>query len=146
MNKLKDTKVGKLLATKAPKVLELAGELLPDKGLLGIVKNLVQDDKTLTPEEKKQLHIELVELYELEVADRDSARNREIEMAKAGANDWMMNLTGVVGLVCFMFVVYAVVYIPEVLHNELFVHLMGMVEGVVIGNIFAFYYGTSSKK
>lgn len=146
MNRLKDTKVGKLLATKAPKVLELAGDLLPDKGLLGIVKNLVQDDKTLTPEEKKQLHIELVELYELEVADRDSARNREIEMAKAGANDWMMNLTGVVGLVCFMFVVYAVVYIPEVLHNELFVHLMGMVEGVVIGNIFAFYYGTSSKK
>ena len=146
MNKLKDTKVGKLLAAKAPKVLELAGDLLPDKGLLGIVKNLVQDDKTLSPEEKKQLHIELVELYELEVADRDSARNREIEMAKAGANDWMMNLTGVVGLVCFMFVVYAVVYIPEVLHNELFVHLMGMVEGVVIGNIFAFYYGTSSKK
>ena len=67
-------------------------------------------------------------------------------MAKAGGNDWMMNLTGVVGLFCFIFIVYSVVYIPEVLHNELFVHLMGMVEGVVIGNIFAFYYGTSSKK
>lgn len=146
MNRLKDTKVGKLLATKAPKVLELAGDLLPDKGLLGIVKNLVQDDKTLTPEEKKQLHIELVELYELEVADRDSARNREIEMAKAGANDWMMNLTGVIGLMCFVFIVYSVVYVPTVSENDLFVHLMGMVEGVVIGNIFAFYYGTSSKK
>ena len=80
------------------------------------------------------------------MADRDSARKREVEMAKAGGNDWMMNLTGVVGLFCFIFIVYSVVYIPEVLHNELFVHLMGMVEGVVIGNIFAFYYGTSSKK
>jgi hypothetical protein len=146
MNKLKDTKVGKLLKEKAPQVLALAGNLLPDKGLLGIVKNLVQDDKTLTSEEKTQLHKELVDLYELEVADRDSARKREIEMAKAGASDWMMNLTGVIGLMCFVFILYSVVYIPTVSDNDLFVHLMGMIEGVVIGNIFAFYYGTSSKK
>jgi len=146
MNKLKDTKVGKLLKEKAPQVLALAGNLLPDKGLLGIVKNLVQDDKTLTSEEKTQLHKELVDLYELEVADRDSARKREIEMAKAGASNWMMNLTGVIGLMCFVFILYSVVYIPTVSDNDLFVHLMGMIEGVVIGNIFAFYYGTSSKK
>lgn len=146
MNKLKDTKVGKLLKEKAPQVLALAGNLLPDKGLLGIVKNIVQDDKTLTSEEKTQLHKELVNLYELEVADRDSARKREIEMAKAGASDWMMNLTGVIGLMCFVFILYSVVYIPTVSDNDLFVHLMGMIEGVVIGNIFAFYYGTSSKK
>jgi len=104
MNKLKDTKVGKLLKEKAPQVLALAGNLLPDKGLLGIVKNIVQDDKTLTSEEKTQLHKELVDLYELEVADRDSARKREIEMAKAGASDWMMNLKGVIGLMCFVFI------------------------------------------
>jgi hypothetical protein len=146
MNKLKDTKVGKLLKEKAPQVLALAGNLLPDKGLLGIVKNLVQDDKTLTSEEKTQLHKELVDLYELEVADRDSARKREIEMAKAGASNFMMNLTGVIGLMCFVFILYSVVYIPTVSDNDLFVHLMGMIEGVVIGNIFAFYYGTSSKK
>ena len=146
MNKLKDTKVGKLLKEKAPQVLALAGNLLPDKGLLGIVKNIVQDDKTLTSEEKTQLHKELVDLYELEVADRDSARKREIEMAKAGASNFMMNLTGVIGLMCFVFILYSVVYIPTVSDNDLFVHLMGMIEGVVIGNIFAFYYGTSSKK
>lgn len=146
MNKLKDSKIGKLLKEKAPKVLELIGDVLPSNGTMGIIKNIISKDPDLTPEEKKQLHNQVTELYKLEVADRDSARNREIEMAKAGGNDWMMNVTGVVGLSCFMFVVYAVVYIPEVLHNELFVHLMGMVEGVVIGNIFAFYYGTSSKK
>jgi succinate dehydrogenase hydrophobic anchor subunit len=67
-------------------------------------------------------------------------------MAKAGASDWMMNLTGVIGLMCFVFILYSVVYIPTVSDNDLFVHLMGMIEGVVIGNIFAFYYGTSSKK
>ena len=145
MKQLKDTKIGQLLKEKAPQIFDVAKNLLPDAGLLGVVKNLVTQSN-LTPEEKSELHKQLVELYKLEVEDRDSARKREIEMAKSGANDWMMNVTGVVGLSCFMFVVYAVVYIPDVLHNELFVHLMGMVEGVVIGNIFAFYYGTSSKK
>jgi len=146
MKKFKDTKLGKFIKLKAPKVLEVAGDLLPDEGLLGVVKNLIDNEPDLSPEEKQQIHEQLVELYKLEVQDRDSARKREVEITKAGGNDWMMNVTGVVGLSCFMFVVYAVVYIPDVLHNELFVHLMGMVEGVVIGNIFAFYYGTSSKK
>ena len=46
----------------------------------------------------------------------------------------------------FAFIIYAVVYVPTVTDNDLFVHLMGMVEGVVISNIFAYYYGTSSNK
>ena len=146
MKKLKDTKIGLLLKEKAPKVLELIGDVLPSSGTMGILKNIISKDPDLTPEEKAELHNRVIELYKLEVADRDSARKREIEMAKSGGNDWMMNVTGVVGLTCFVFIIYSVVYIPEVLDNELFIHLMGMVEGVVIGNIFAFYYGTSSKK
>ena len=146
MKKLKDTKIGVLLKEKAPKILELIGDVLPSNGTMGILKNIISKDPDLTPEEKAELHNRVIELYKLEVADRDSARKREVEIAKAGGNDWMMNVTGVVGLTCFVFIIYSVVYIPEVLDNELFIHLMGMVEGVVIGNIFAFYYGTSSKK
>jgi len=146
MKKIKDTKIGKLLKEKVPHVLDIVGDFLPEQGTLGVIKNIISKEPELTPEQKAELHNQVTELYKLEVADRDSARQREVEMAKSGANDWMMNLTGVVGLTCFVFIVYSVVYVPEVLHNELFVHLMGMVEGVVIGNIFAFYYGTSSKK
>tara|TARA_R110000782_G_scaffold110445_1_gene199783 strand:+ start:1036 stop:1476 length:441 start_codon:yes stop_codon:yes gene_type:complete len=146
MNKFRDTKIGKILSEKAPKILDVVGDLLPDKGLLGVVKNLVNNEPTLSTEDKAQIHQQLVQLYKLEVQDRDSARKREVEMVKAGASDWMMNLTGVTGLFCFVFIVYSVVYIPTVSENDLFVHLMGMIEGVVIGNIFAFYYGTSSKK
>jgi hypothetical protein len=146
MKKLKETKLGKLLKEKAPKILDIIGDVLPSSGTMGILKNIISKDPDLTPEQKAELHNQVTELYKLEVADRDSARKREVDISKAGGNDWMMNLTGVVGLFCFIFIVYSVVYIPEVLHNELFVHLMGMVEGVVIGNIFAYYYGTSSKK
>jgi len=145
VKKLQDTKIGQILKEKAPQVFEVAKNLLPDKGLLGVVKNLVSQSN-ISKEDKEQIHKQLVEFYELEVRDRDSARDREVKMAEAGRSDWMMNVTGVIGLACFVFIIYAVVYIPQVLDNELFIHLMGMVEGVVIGNIFAFYYGTSSKK
>ena len=146
MKKLKDTKIGLLLKEKSPKILDLIGDVLPSSGTMGILKNIISKDPDLTPEEKAELHNRVIELYKLEVADRDSARKREVEITKAGGNDFMMNITGIIGLTCFVFIVYSVVYIPAVLDNELFIHLMGMVEGVVIGNIFAFYYGTSSKK
>lgn len=144
--KFKDTKLGKFLGKTAPHILDIAGDLLPDAGVLGVVKNLVEKDERISPEDKKEALAQTKEMYELEIKDRESARNREIEVKKTGDKDLMMMLTGIVGLLSFMFVIYAVVYEEGVLHNELFVHLMGMIEGVVISNIFAYYYGTSSEK
>ena len=141
--KFKDTKVGKFLLKKLP---DLVSGILPDKGILGVLKNIIDSDDTTAPEEKEQLHKELVEFYELEVADRDSARRREVEVAKTGKKDIMMLATGLTGLLSFIFMIYAVVYIPSVMENDLFVHLMGMIEGVVVSNIFAYYYGTSAKQ
>lgn len=136
----KETKVGKFLLDKLP---NLAGDILPDKGVLGIVKNLIDSDDSMGEAEKDAMY---KELYELEIADRDSARKREVEVKKAGGQDYMMFITGIVGLASFVFTIYAVVYVPSVIENDLFVHLMGMIEGVVISNIFAYYYGTSSDK
>jgi hypothetical protein len=143
--KFKETKVGKFLAKIAPGILGVAGDLLPDVGVLSIVKNLIEKDETITPEDKIAALEQVKSMYELEVQDRDSARNREIEVKKTGSTDIMMLATGLVGLFSFMFIIYAVVYEPTVLENDLFVHLMGMVEGVVISNIFAYYYGTSAQ-
>jgi uncharacterized protein YqhQ len=136
----KETAVGKFLLNKLPGAVT---DVLPDKGVLGIIKNLIDTDDSISTEEKIALK---KELYEIEVADRDSARKREVEVKKAGGQDWMMFVTGIVGLLSFVFMIYAVVYIPSVTENDLFVHLMGMIEGVVISNIFAYYYGTSSDK
>ena len=144
--KFKNTKLGKFLANTAPNILDIAGDLLPDAGVLGIVKNLIEKDEAISPEDKKVALAKTKEMYDLEIKDRDSARSREVEVKKTGSKDIMMMLTGIVGLVSFLFIIYAVVYEEGVLHNELFVHLMGMVEGVVISNIFAYYYGSSAEK
>ena len=72
--KLKDSNIGKWLKDKAPDILNVAGELLPDAGLLGAVGKMIDESK-LTPEDKAQAHAHIVELYQLEVQDRESARN-----------------------------------------------------------------------
>lgn len=48
--KIKDTKVGQWLREKAPSVLDVVGDVLPDRGVLGVVKNLVDKDPTLDSE------------------------------------------------------------------------------------------------
>lgn len=141
--KFKDTAVGKFITDKLP---DFAANILPEKGVLGIVKNLLDVDKDLTPEQKEQMHKELIELYNLEVADRDSARKREIEVAKTGKKDYMFNITGLVGLSVFVFIVYAItaIEIPED-NKEVWIHLIGICEGIVL-SIFGFFYGSSSDR
>jgi hypothetical protein len=118
--KFKDTKLGGWLSTNAPKVLDVVGDLLPDQGALGVVKNLIQNDPDLEPSQKAEF---ARIAFELESADRASARQREVEVVKAtGKIDWMMVITGIVGLLSFMFTIYAVVYIESVKENELFIH------------------------
>lgn len=145
----KNTKIGGWLKKAAPHIIEIVGDALPEKGALGIIKNLIQKDDKLTEGEKEEalglIKLDL-EAFELELKDRDSARNREIEIAKTGNKDIMMICTGAVGLLSFLFTIYAVVFIPSVNDNKLFTHLMGMIEGVVVGNIFAYYYGASVNK
>jgi len=49
--KIKDTGLGKWLKSKAPNVLDVVGDLLPDSGGLGIVKNLIDKDPDVNTDE-----------------------------------------------------------------------------------------------
>ena len=139
----KDTKVGQFLLKKLPGIV---GDALPDKGVLGILKNIIDSDPDVSSEEKAQLHNELASIYELEVADRDSARKREVEKAKTGDFDFMFNLTGVIGLGAFAFIVYAIVYLEVPENNkEFWIHLIGICEGIVL-SIFGYFYGSAVRK
>jgi hypothetical protein len=139
--RFKDTAVGKFLMTKVP---EFAGAALTE-GPLEALRTLIDGDASIGPEEKARLHRELVEAYKAEVADRDSARNREAEIAKSGKNDWLFNLTGVVGLGAFAVIIWAILDLEIPAENkELFYHLIGIVEGVAL-SIYGYYFGTSMK-
>lgn len=51
--KIRDTKLGSWLRDKAPGILDTVGDLLPDSGGLGVVKNLLDKDPDIDPEEAK---------------------------------------------------------------------------------------------
>jgi hypothetical protein len=75
----KETKLYKFLSEKAPKVLNVIGDVLPDKGVLGIVKNLIDSDPDIPAEDKlefqKLLQDHEKEMYALEIDDRKDARD-----------------------------------------------------------------------
>ena len=52
--KLKETKVGSFLASKAPALLNKIGDILPDQGIFGVVKNLITSDTKIKAVDKEQ--------------------------------------------------------------------------------------------
>ena len=69
--KFKDTKVGQFLTNKVPGILGVVGDVLPDAGVLGIVKGLIEKepDIVLPPEDKekamKLLELDMIEMQEI---------------------------------------------------------------------------------
>ena len=66
--KFKDTKVGKFLLGKSG-IINVISNILPDQGALGMVKNLIDKDEDLTPQDKetalKLLEQDTIELQEI---------------------------------------------------------------------------------
>lgn len=72
VKKFNETKIGAFLASKAPKVLSAIGDVLPNQGTLGVVKNLITSDTKIKAVDKEQA-LKLIEqdLQELkEVSSR----------------------------------------------------------------------------
>ncbi len=67
--KFKDTKVGQFLLNNNSGIVNTIGDVLPSKGILGIVKGLIDKDKVLPPEDKekalKLLEMDMVEMQEV---------------------------------------------------------------------------------
>ena len=70
--KIKDTKIGAFLKNKAPDILQAVSGILPDKGGLGIVKNLISSDSSIGPEDKEMA----LKILEQEVAEMDNISRR----------------------------------------------------------------------
>ncbi len=70
--KFKDTRVGKFLVKAAPSILNVAGDLLPDAGVLGMVKQLISNDSALPPKDKE----EALKLIELDIIEAQEVSKR----------------------------------------------------------------------
>lgn len=80
--KIKDTKLGAWLRDKAPSVLGTVGDLLPDQGALGLVKNLLDKEPNIDPAEA-QAKIDAEVRFQENVTERWKAdMGSDIKLAK----------------------------------------------------------------
>ena len=70
--KFKDTRVGKFLVKAAPNILGVASDLLPDAGVLGMVKQLISNDSDLPTKDKE----EALKLIELDIIEAQEISKR----------------------------------------------------------------------
>jgi len=67
--KFKDTKVGQFLLNNGSGIVNTIGDVLPNNGVLGLVKGLIDKDDSLPPEDKekalKLLEMDMVEMQEV---------------------------------------------------------------------------------
>ena len=68
--KFSQTKVGMFLSKNAPGILETVGDVLPDSGVMGLVKNLIKKEPdTVLPAEDKEKAMKLLELDIIEMQE-----------------------------------------------------------------------------
>ena len=63
---IRKTALGSWLHGKAPHLLDAVGDLLPDRGGLGVLKRILDKDDQLSPEDKEQLEMMIAQRHELE--------------------------------------------------------------------------------
>ena len=149
MKPLKDTKLGSWLSEKAPKIFSAVGEVLPEKGVLGIIRNIIHSDPDLTTEQKlefeKMEHDFETEIFSLEIQDKDSARKREQEFVKVtGHMDWMQTAVGVLVMSSFLAALVLIGFKEIPSKNEhLMINAIGIMEGLVL-SVVSYYYGSSA--
>lgn len=145
MKPFKETKVGIFLREKAPHILDKVGDVLPDSGVLGIVKGLISSDDKVDPAVKAEF-LKLEHEFQLELLkDVQNARNRETEFVKAtGHIDWMQTAVGSLILIAFMACLFMIGFkkLPEG-SEHLMVNALGIIEGLV-GMVVGYYYGSSA--
>ena len=76
--KFKDTKVGKFLLGAGSGIVDVVGDLLPNSGIMGVVKNLIDKDPTLPPEDKEKA----MKLLELDMIEMNCKLNRKLSKPK----------------------------------------------------------------
>jgi len=91
--KFNETKVGKFLSKTAPGILNIAGDVLPDAGVFGLVKNLIHKDPTL-PVEDKEKALKLLELDVIEMQEISKRWNSDMK-----SDSWLSKNTRPMSLI-----------------------------------------------
>ena len=106
--KFKDTKVGQFLLGKSG-IVNSISEVLPDRGLLGMVKNLIKGDKELTPVDKETA----LKLLEQDMVEMQEVSKRWV--ADMASDSWLSKNTRPLSLIFLTVMTMALIWVDS--HN-----------------------------
>jgi hypothetical protein len=135
MNKIKDTKLGEWLKSQAPSIFDTVGDLLPEKGVLGVVKNLI-DKEDLTHEQK----VEFDKLkYEQEMNAQNNVTKRwEADMSSDAKIAKVIRPGTMIALMLFFMIVMIWDGVdPSFMPPESYISLLEILMLTVFGAYFA---------
>lgn len=149
--KFKDTGFGKLLLKKIPSALGIVGDLVPDRGVLGVVKNIIKKDDKISPAERLELE-EAFQSFELEqerlsLENTKDARSQNIKiqdsanatkLAKNAA--YYIDFAIVAATICLLFII-CFVKMPE--QNEKIAYMIFGTFLTLCGTVVNFHRGSS---
>jgi len=108
--KFKETKVGQFLLGKSG-VLDSLADVLPDKGLLGVVKNLIDRDETLPPPDKEMA----LKLLQQDIVEAQEVSKRwESDMT---SDSWLSKNTRPMSLIFLTIMTIAFIWVDS--HHEI---------------------------
>ncbi len=137
--KIRDTKLGKWLKEKAPDVLDTVGDLLPDSGGLGVVKNLLGGKPDLDPVEV-QARLDAEVQFQNNVSERWKAdMGSDVKLAK-----YIRPITLIALMVMFMGTMIAdsLDYLPFNVKNS----YVSLLEILMLTSFGAYFAGRTIEK
>lgn len=136
--RIRDTKLGKWLKEKAPHLLDLVGDLLPDSGGLGIVKNLISKEDVSQEEALAMIQAEIQ--FQEQVTYRwEADMNGDVKIAQ-----YIRPLTLV--LLLSMFIVLAVADSVEAWNFDVKDSYVSLLEILMLTAFGAYFAGRSIEK
>ena len=105
--KFHETKVGQFLSQAAPGILGTVGEVLPNNGVLGLVKNLIHKDPALPVEDKEKA----LKLLEQDMIDMQEVSKRwESDMK---SDSWLSKNTRPLSLIFLSVMTIAFIWVDS---------------------------------
>ena len=133
--KFKDTKVGKFLKGKAPDILNGIGEILPDNGAFGIVKNLISSDSNIEPQDKEIA----LKLLEQDIAEMNNVSARwESDMK---SDSWLSKNTRPMTLIFLTLAMTIFIILDSTVLLEIKTGWVSLLEALLI-TVYVAYFGS----
>ena len=123
------------LKTKAPNILNSVGEFLPDKGGLGIVKNIITSDNSMEPADKEMA----LKLLDQEIAEMNNISTRWASDMKS--DSWLSKNTRPLTLIYLTFAMTILMILDSTVVLEINNGWVSLLEALLI-TVYVAYFGS----